>query len=274
MIELPVTDMNGFRRRCRETGPLSPDENERIFETVYAPGPRRALRPPLQQYGLGAARVLDVGCDYGQGLIHFGPGSMGIEVHATAADFAQGIGLPVLRGDLLDQGPANQIPAETFDAVWCYAVLEHLSAPHSALMFFRSRLKDDGLLFLGLPMMPVSRIFEPYARLISRLVHGRPMPMSYTAADHVNSFTPKTVRFMVERAGFEVTRQAGFVSARPLVNRAYNLLAGPARDVVVTVARKMTEWDYPPGSTRTLTADGWGFKTDYTDGASADEFHQ
>jgi len=264
MIDLPVTDMNDFRRLCREQGPFSPDENERVFQTIYAPGPRRALRLPLARYGLGQARVLDVGCDYGQGLIHFGPGSLGVEVHAAAADFAQTIGLPVVRGDLLDRGIADQIPAETFDAVWCYAVLEHLSAPHTALMFLRSRLKNGGQLLLGLPMMPLSRVFEPYARLISRLVHGRTMPMSYTSADHVGAFTPKTVRFMVERAGFEVTGQAAMVSARPLVNRAYNLLAGPARDVVVTVARKRPDWHYPPGSTRTLTADGWGFKTDYT----------
>ncbi len=264
MIDLPVRDMNEFSRLCRERGPLSPDENDRVFRTIYAAGPRRALRRPLKKYGLAELRVLDVGCDYGQALIHFGPGSMGVEVHAAPAAFGQAVGLPMVQGDLFDEAVFSGFPAGGFDAAWVYAVLEHVSAPHNALMLIRSRLADNGLLMLGLPLMPIGRALEPCARFLLRLVHGRPLPMSYTSADHVGAFTPKTIRFMVERAGFEVIEQAAFVSARPWINRAYNLIAGCARDVIVTVGRKLAGWDYPPGATRRLTATGWEFRSDYT----------
>jgi SAM-dependent methyltransferase len=270
MIDLPVRDMADFGRWCGERGPLSPEENERVFRQIYAAGPRRALRRPLIKYGLEKLRVLDVGCDYGQALIHFGPGSMGLEVHAAAAAFGRTIGLPIVPGDLFDEAVFGRFPAGGFDAAWVYAVLEHLSAPHTALMLIRSRLTDGGLLLVGLPLMPICRVFEPGARFLNRLVHGRAAPMSYTSADHVGAFTPKTIRFMLERAGFEVIEQAAFVSARPWVNRAYNLLAGPARDAIVTIGRKRAGWDYPPGATRRLTAAGWEFRTDYTDRPGSD----
>jgi SAM-dependent methyltransferase len=264
-MDLPVKDMSAFEDLCREKGPLSPQENDRICRQVYASGPRRALRRPLKKYGLDQLRVLDVGCDYGQALIHFGPGSMGLEVHAVAAAFGAGLGLPVVQGDLFDGEVFSQFPAGGFDAAWVYAVLEHVSAPHTALMLIRSRLTDNGLLLLGLPLMPISRVLEPYARVLSRLVQGRSMPMSYTSADHLGAYTRKTIRFMLERAGFQVIEQAAFVSAKSWINRAYNLIAGPARDVVVTVGRKLPGWDYPEGSTRRLTAQGWEFRGDYVD---------
>lgn len=254
-----------IRDLCISRGPFDEAENRRIWDAHFRSGPRRALRRPLKKYGLNRFRVLDVGCEYGQALIHFGADSMGIEIHADAVRFARAIGLSVIRGDILTSGTLDRPPQGAFDAVWCYAVLEHVAAPHTALMAMRSRLRDRGLLFLGLPVMPAFRIFEPLAGLVSRLIHGRFMPMSYTSHDHINGFTRRTGRFLVERAGFEVIEQSTFVSASTAVNWAYNVFARPFVDVVVTVGRKIPGWNYHPNSTRRVTDTGWSFRPEYID---------
>ncbi len=250
---------------CLTKGPFSPEENRRIFEEHFQGAPRRWLRRPLIKYGLRDKRVLDVGCSFGEALIFFGPGSLGVDIHAQAVQFAQGLGLNAFQGDFLDPDVLERIPARSFDAVWCSHVIEHVAAPHDALMAMRGRLKPGGLLLLGLPPLPHWRWAEVLGRVILRVFFGRPTPLGYTAEDHIYAFTRRTARFLLERAGFEVIEQTAFVSARPPVNALFNLVARPAIDRLVTVARQIPDWDYPPKSTRRLTESGWAFREDYVD---------
>jgi SAM-dependent methyltransferase len=250
---------------CLTKGPFSPDENRSIFEAHFRGAPRRWLRRPLVKYGLADKRVLDVGCSFGEALVFFGPGSMGVDLHARAVRFARGLGLNAWAGDFLDPAILAEIPAQAFDAVWCSHVIEHVAAPHDALVAMRSRLKPGGLLLLGLPPQPHWRWAEALGRLILRLFFGRPTPLGYTAEDHIYAFTRRTSRFLLERAGFEIIEQAAFVSARPLVNGLFNVLCRPAIDRLITVARQIPDWDYPPKSTRRLTESGWAFRDDYVD---------
>ncbi|MBU0516480.1 MAG: class I SAM-dependent methyltransferase [Proteobacteria bacterium] len=254
-----------LKKLCLERGPYSPQENQAIFERHFRNAPRRWLRLPLVKYGLGDKKVLDVGCSFGEALIFFGPGSRGVDIHARAVQFARGLGLSALQGDFLDPGVLEKIPPRSFDAVWCSQVLEHVAAPHDALLAMRSRLKPGGLLLLGLPPIPHWRWAEAMGRVILRLFFGRPTPLGYTAEDHIYAFTRRTSRFLLERAGFQVIEQAAFVSRRPAVNRLFNVLCRPAVDRLVTVARQIPDWKYPPKSTRRLTETGWVFRNDYVD---------
>lgn len=260
-----MTSNQSLEKTCLERGPFPAEENRRIYERHFRGAPRRWLRRPLVKYDLADKKVLDVGCSFGEALIFFGPGSMGVDIHAQAVQFARALGLDALQGDFLDPAVLEKIPPGSFDAVWCSHVIEHVAAPHDALMAMRGRLKPGGLLLLGLPPLPHWRWAELWGKWMLRLFFGRPTPLGYTAEDHIYAFTRRTGRFLLERAGFQVIEQAAFVSRRPLVNGLFNVLCRPAVDRLVTVARQIPDWEYPPKSTRRRTETGWEFRPDYVD---------
>ena len=61
----------------RQRSPLSADETERLIRTSFAPA--RAVRFLCRHYAADRLAVLDIGCGYGQHLVHFGPGSVGLD---------------------------------------------------------------------------------------------------------------------------------------------------------------------------------------------------
>ena len=83
----------------RARSPLPPDETERLIRTSFVPP--RAVRFVCRHYGADRLAVLDVGCSLGQHLVHFGPGSAGVDAISSNVEFARALGY-VLFGDVID----------------------------------------------------------------------------------------------------------------------------------------------------------------------------
>lgn len=193
--------------------------------------PPHFQRYAIRRYGLDRLAVADVGCAYGSALQHFGRGSYGVELNPEAAAWARAHGLDVHCGDM------ERIAAPAVDAVWCCDVFEHVDSPHLFLRAIARILRPEGLAFITVPLM------SPLRRLAPRQRHLR----GWAAADHVNFFTPATLRATIAYAGFEI---AEMTMGKGRFLDAVGMWAAPE---CVVVARKIAGWDYARKSSRCLT---------------------
>jgi SAM-dependent methyltransferase len=172
-------------------------------------------------------------------LLHCPPGSYGIEYDDREAAFAQALGLPVFHRDAMKADLSDLHPVE---AVWCAAVLEHVDAPHPFLRKLHRLLAPGGLVAVFVPTIPLFPI-------LGRLPRFGGYFMGYTAMDHVNAFTPATLRFTCERAGFETLEVSPFYPG-PLGWLDHVPVASRLIDGVVYVGRARADWEYPPKASR------------------------
>lgn len=150
---------------------------------------RRALAD-LARYA-APGRLLDVGCHTGIFLDvarRAGWQTWGVEPSRWSAERARARGLEVIHGTLADA----RLPAEFFDVVTMWDVIEHLAEPYEELVRARTLLRPGGL--LALSTMNVEAWFP---RLL-----GRRWP--WYMQMHLYYFTPRTLQRMLERAGFEM----------------------------------------------------------------------
>lgn len=222
-----------------ERGCFAPEENERIYWKWFHGAPRYLFRAVDRKYGLTHARFADVGCSYGMNLLHAAAGSFGIEYDDREAAFAQGLGLPVVHRDAM-KDDLSDLPR--VEAIWCAAVLEHVDAPHVFLRKLHRLLAPGGLVAVFVPTIPLF----PF---LGRLPGVGGYFKGYTAMDHVNAFTPATLAFTCERAGFRTLEVAPFYPG-PL--RLLDHVPGLSRliDGAVYVGRAVADWEYPTKSSR------------------------
>jgi len=127
--------------------------------------------------------VLDVGCSSGGFLYQLKqrfPGDyqiLGTDVSQGPLDHAARMGVPVARGDFL-----NQMFPEKFDAVTFWAVMEHLADPRLFLRQAAAILKPGGHCLILTPNM---------RSLAVRLLGAK---YRYIFPEHLNYFTPATLR--------------------------------------------------------------------------------
>jgi SAM-dependent methyltransferase len=162
--------------------------------------------------------VLDVGCSDGALLSRLGPCHVphGIEVSATLANRASKAlvsrGGTVLHATALD-GLA-QFEAGRFSGVWMHSFLEHELQPLATLRAAARVLRPDGRLILKMPN---------YAS-INRRVRGARW-CGFRFPDHVNYFTPASLKRMVDAAGMYVVRMR-LADRMPTSDNMW-LVAGP-----------------------------------------------
>jgi SAM-dependent methyltransferase len=236
---LPIPFEGDVRELILERGCFDREENERIYWKWFHGAPRYLFRAVDRKYGLTQVRLADVGCSYGMNLLHCAPGSYGIEIDEREAAFALGLGLPVhhrdaMHGDLSD--------LERVDALWCAAVLEHVDAPHVFLRKLYDLLVPGGLLVVFVPTIPIFRGLSKLPR-IGGYFNG------HVAVDHVNAFTPATLGFTCERAGFRT------LEVSPYYPRPFGLLnripvSSRLIDGCVYVGRSIEDWEYPQKASR------------------------
>lgn len=193
-------------------------------------GPPRRLDFALRHYGLGARPVLDIGCGPGEYLRHFGPGSVGLDLNPTRARNA---GLDARAWNF--DGPIPQDLRGRFDVVWCSNLLEHVMSPHEFLIEVRRALAGGGRLFVAVPATTPLR-------------HGA--WLGHLAADHVNFYTPRTLRRCVERAGYQI-EFTGSPSLPALPVWVGKMTAGLA-PVLLCVARVLDDFQYPAKAAKVL----------------------
>ena len=112
--------------------------------------------------------------------------------------------------------------------VWASNLFEHVLSPHGFLIDLRSALEAGGCLMIVAPVVRWPAI-GPFRGAL--------------AADHVNFFTPSTLRLTIERAGFRVHRVAS-ASFPALPLRSAELLRHLVHSVFVQ-AHPIPGFDYP-----------------------------
>lgn len=198
--------------------------------------PRR-LAFANRHFELDRAGVLDIGYSDGHYLAHFGPGSVGIDVQQQAVERARARGLDARRVDITNGLPPDLRSA--FDAVWCSNILEHVLRPHEFLLEIRRVLRPGGVLVAVVPL--------------TRRLPAGPW-RGFLAADHVNFFTPRTLRLTVERAGYRVDFLGWGVGAR--APRWLARAPVPVAPNAVVVARPVPDFQYPPKAHKLLDVEG------------------
>jgi SAM-dependent methyltransferase len=140
--------------------------------------------------------VLDVGCGDGQHLKHFGPGSVGLDGRIGQSTAERRYLQWSFEDDVL--GALRTAGLSQFGLIWCNDVLEHHTSPHMLLLNLRRALRDDGLIFLGVPLVNMfGRLPGLRGNAVLNFFRG------YQSQDHVNFYRFSTLLPTVHFAGFE-----------------------------------------------------------------------
>ena len=217
-----------LKERVFSHSPLSKEETQKIWEKYFRFTPMK-LALPLIKYRLNQKKVLDIGSAFGEFLIHFGAGSKGIEVLPESVRFEKAIGLNVDEYNFEDEWRED---SESYDAVWCSNVLEHVVAPHLLLRRFHDALKTNGLVFIRVPTIPSN---WSYLKL-NKLFLGF---LGYEAIQHINAFTRKTAEFTIERAGFKIIESNIFLPENRMFNKIFNIFLKDALSFITVVGQKI-----------------------------------
>jgi 2-polyprenyl-3-methyl-5-hydroxy-6-metoxy-1,4-benzoquinol methylase len=213
-IEFAV-DYQGFHLcQCDKCGlefqspRLSYDElAEKIYTEDYCPGHEesaneKAYSRQLSNFETFAGRkgsVLDVGCGNGS-FLEFakdrGWETFGADIRLSPETAK--LSCPLWEGRLTDIDFAGS----TFDVIRFNHVIEHLQNPLVELERCKELLNPGGVVFVGVPNL--SGVSPMIKNLQSRLGIKRKRWRHYAATHHLYFFTPKTLRSMIERAGFIV----------------------------------------------------------------------
>jgi len=152
----------------------------------------------LNLFDLKNKKILDLGCGYGEYLVNFGPGSVGVTSTIAEQEYGKFRNINIIQGNVerLNEIPLN----EKFQAVWANNLFEHLLSPHAFLINMKTIVDDSSLLILGVPVIP--RVAS-----LMQLIKFR----GALAVAHVNFFTRESLALTVERAGWKV------ISIRPFI---------------------------------------------------------
>jgi SAM-dependent methyltransferase len=144
----------------------------------------------LRHKSMGA--VLDIGCSAGGFLEIMSRSSWavsGIEMsEAMAQRAAKRSGANIFVGDVL----AAPFERESFDAVTCFHVLEHMYRPRHVLARIYKWLKPGGVLYLMVP-----NIDSAGARIFGSSWSGLELPR------HLYHFSPRSLRVLIGSTGFD-----------------------------------------------------------------------
>jgi SAM-dependent methyltransferase len=147
----------------------------------------------------GPGRVLDVGCGRGVLLQEFrrrGWEVQGTELSEQAASYArQTLKIPVEIGSL----ETLHFPANHFDAVTLWHVLEHVVNPRALLAEINRILKPDGVLLIAAPN---------FGSLEARVSKDKWFHLDVPR--HVTHFSQDTLENALNESGFDVRHESGF----------------------------------------------------------------
>ena len=143
-------------------------------------------------------RVLDIGCGEGS----FAAALAGAGAQVTMADVAKGalerasIGAPDADAVLLVEDQPLPFAEGAFDIVWCGETLEHVADATGLATELRRVLRPGGTLLVTTPN-------QPQLAVALEALAGRPLEERLDPrADHLRFFTARTLRGLLEGAGF------------------------------------------------------------------------
>ena len=155
--------------------------------------------------GSPRGRLLDVGCGTGTFLRlarSRGWEVTGTEISPYGVEAAGSDGLAVSEGEVWEAG----LPADTFDVITCWHVLEHTTDPRRVVEEIRRVLRPGGWLVLATPNLE-DHIF----RAAYVLTRGRRPPLfePNEREVHLFHFSAGTLRTLIGSVGFDVV-EVGF----------------------------------------------------------------
>jgi len=139
-------------------------------------------------------KLLEVGCSYGlylKQMKELGWEVVGIELNREAADF----GYKEFRLTIINDTFENAGISEKFDVIALRMALEHMPYPSKAFEKLRELLNENGQLVIIVPDFSGLEF-----RLFKRYCYGLHVP------NHLNHFTPSTMRRYCEKYGFRVEK--------------------------------------------------------------------
>lgn len=143
-------------------------------------------------------RLLDFGCGDGEFLTlchQFGFETTGVDRSTARRDKA---------GDVF--ASIDELGDRTFHVITLFEVLEHLEEPASILAILRKHLLPGGILIIETPDC------TGVERIDSRHAYDAIHPLQ-----HINGFTPETMRSIAERNGFKaIAKPVSHVTASPV----------------------------------------------------------
>lgn len=158
----------------------------------------------------GSVRVLDAGCGAGEflaflGRVGFAVAGVDLSVEAVERARRRNPDAEVKVGSVEERLPFR---SESFDAVWCTEVLEHVFDVHATLSELNRVLRPSGVLVLTTPYHGVVK-----NALIAPLNFDRHFNPE---GSHIRFFTRRTLARVLERAGFSPLTWQGIGRLRPL----------------------------------------------------------
>ncbi len=192
-------------------------------------------------------RILDIGCGYGYFIKMMGNArwaAVGIEPSSRTSGYAKDKGLTVIKTTIDDA----EFPDESFDAVTAFYVLEHLFDPLSAVKKIFMLLKPGGVTVLRVPHTTPIVKFLAVLRIKNNL---------YDLPFHLYDFSPKTIRLLLEKAGFSSIRVIPGSSTLPnhYGERAISLVSGTLSQILFSMSNRKL---LLPGTSKTIIASKLG----------------
>ena len=181
-----------LKKIIMEKGLFDSRENERIYNKFFKD--RQNNQEYLyKRFGIDLnIKILDVGCCYGQDLIHFREDSLGLEVSSSLVDFAQSLGLNVISFNAEENlTEINQ----KFNLIWCTDFLVHMISPYKFLYDCRKLLEDNGRLVIQIPLMSIFNI--------------------HRSSCHFYAFNKKSLLYLLEMAGYDIVKTSGAIRRKP-----------------------------------------------------------
>jgi dolichol-phosphate mannosyltransferase len=155
----------------------------------------------------GSNRILDIGCGSSR-IVQSLPQAVGLDMQIRKLRWLRAPGRQLVQASLLDLPFAQ----DTFDAVICSEVIEHISTDAIDLTDMIRVLAPGGTLVLGTP---------DYGRWIWRFLEGlykKVFPQGY-ATEHINPYTRQSLRRELERLGL-VVHEVRYVGASEMIFKA------------------------------------------------------
>ncbi len=162
-----------------------------------SPGRWEGRKKAIAGYKQGGT-LMDLGCSSGAFLESLKGQDWelyGIEMsEAQARKAKERSGATIFVGDILDA----PFPAETFDVVTCFDVLEHVYQPREVMARVAQWLKPGGIFYVLVP-----NIDSGEARIFKSYWYGLELPR------HISHFSPRSLQLLADLVGL----QAASVSA-------------------------------------------------------------
>lgn len=154
----------------------------------------------LLDIGAGVGTFLAIARDRGWGV-------EGTEVSSTAVAKARELHALVLHQGLVE----DAAPPGRYDVICLWHVLEHLPDPASTLRHCRGLLNGNGRIVLAMPndgdaVWSLTLLGNVVRRILGRPSSRRYVPLRPGVESHIQQFTPKSLRRLLDVTGYGIDR--------------------------------------------------------------------